>query len=215
MASVPRRSPRHNSTCPIVAPITGAASVQGSDGNHNGPRTLKGPHELVLCRLPVHVLFISVLVLTFLISFAACGSDEGRPMAESDRSESAAPVSRSTPRVTPPLADASPKTDRAALVALYDATGGPNWKDKTNWLTDAPMGEWFGVETDDTGRVLGLVLRRNRLIGELPPALGNLNKLTLLDLGNPSVLGEERHPDENRLSGGIPLNLVACPTWWS
>ena len=30
--------------------------------------------------------------------------------------------------------------DRAALVALYEATGGPNWRNNTNWLTDAPMG---------------------------------------------------------------------------
>ena len=38
--------------------------------------------------------------------------------------------------------------DRAALVALYNATDGPNWVDNTNWLTDAPLGEWYGVSTD-------------------------------------------------------------------
>ena len=35
--------------------------------------------------------------------------------------------------------------DRAALMALYNATDGPNWVDNTNWLTDAPLGEWYGV----------------------------------------------------------------------
>ncbi len=33
---------------------------------------------------------------------------------------------------------------RAALVALYEATDGPNWVNNENWLTDAPLGEWFG-----------------------------------------------------------------------
>ena len=29
---------------------------------------------------------------------------------------------------------------RAVLVTLYNATDGPNWKNNTNWLTDAPLG---------------------------------------------------------------------------
>ena len=39
--------------------------------------------------------------------------------------------------------------DRAALVALYNATGGPNWAHNTGWLTNAPLGQWYGVTTDD------------------------------------------------------------------
>ena len=42
--------------------------------------------------------------------------------------------------------------DRAALVALYNATGGDNWKDKTNWLSDRPIGTWHGVGTNAQGR---------------------------------------------------------------
>ena len=38
--------------------------------------------------------------------------------------------------------------DRAVLVALYEATDGPNWLNNEGWLTDAPLGEWYGVETD-------------------------------------------------------------------
>ena len=37
--------------------------------------------------------------------------------------------------------------DRAALVALYEATDGPNWVSNEGWLTDAPLGEWYGVDT--------------------------------------------------------------------
>ena len=47
-------------------------------------------------------------------------------------------------------------SDRAALVALYHATDGPNWIDSENWLTDAPLGEWYGVDTDSSGRVVRL-----------------------------------------------------------
>ena len=31
-------------------------------------------------------------------------------------------------------------TDRAALVALYNATGGANWRNNGNWLSNAPSG---------------------------------------------------------------------------
>ena len=34
------------------------------------------------------------------------------------------------------LAQTSPETDREALVALYNATGGPNWERNDNWLSE-------------------------------------------------------------------------------
>ena len=43
-------------------------------------------------------------------------------------------------------------------MAIYNATDGPNWVDNTNWLTDAPLGEWYGVSTDARGRVFELDL---------------------------------------------------------
>ena len=65
------------------------------------------------------------------------------------------------------------ESDRAALVVLYNATGGANWTNNTNWLTDAPLSEWFGVTTQSS-RVVGLRLAGNGLSGALPPALGDL-----------------------------------------
>ena len=85
--------------------------------------------------------------------------------------------------------------DRAALVALYNATDGPNWRDNTNWLADGPLAAWYGVTTDDWGRVTGLKLRSNALNGQIPPELGSLSNLTSLDLGG------------NALSGQIPPEL--------
>lgn len=106
--------------------------------------------------------------------------------------------------------------ERAALIALYDATGGPQWETNTNWTTDAPLSEWHGVGTGAGGRVthldlndntlrgsipaeLGLLsnleelfLYENDLTGPIPPELGNLANLSVLDLGN------------NNLTGSIP-----------
>ena len=43
--------------------------------------------------------------------------------------------------------------DRDALVALYNATGGENWRISTNWNGSAALDRWFGVKTDADGRV--------------------------------------------------------------
>ncbi len=86
-------------------------------------------------------------------------------------------------------------SDRLALVALFNATDGPNWRDGAGWLTDAPIGEWYGVTTDGVGRVTFLTLADNQLAGEIPSELGRLVNLEELDLA------------DNRLTGTIPLEL--------
>ena len=87
--------------------------------------------------------------------------------------------------------------DREALVALYHATNGPEWRRRAGWLSDAPPGEWHGVTTDENGRVTGLNLHHNRLAGPIPPELGGLASLRHLDLG------------ANVLTGPIPAELAA------
>lgn len=57
-------------------------------------------------------------------------------------------------------------TDRAALVALFGATGGVNWVLNQNWDTDAELGTWYGVEVNDEGRVVLLSLTCNNLRGK-------------------------------------------------
>ena len=119
---------------------------------------------------------------------------------------------------------------RLALVALYEATDGPNWVDSENWLTDAPLGEWYGVSTDQDGRVVGLTLaggynieaRRwveHGLSGTIPPELGGLTHLQELQLRGNSLTGEippelsglvdmkQLDLARNDLSGEIPPEL--------
>ena len=72
--------------------------------------------------------------------------------------------------------------ERDALVALYNATGGPNWTKNTNWVSGLPVSRWQGVTTDPSGRVVGLSLPDNGLAGKIPSELGSLANLTWLIL---------------------------------
>ena len=94
-----------------------------------------------------------------------------------------------------PVGEAVPSADRAALVALYEATGGANWTNSTNWLTEKPVAQWYGVLADDDGRVTGLYLGGNDLRGSIPRELGTLMALEALALQG------------NQLSGAIPAEL--------
>ena len=69
-------------------------------------------------------------------------------------------------------------SDRAILAALYHATGGPKWSARTKWLSNTPIGQWFGVTTNRDGYVNLLDLRGNGLKGFIPPVLGNLTHLS-------------------------------------
>ena len=62
-------------------------------------------------------------------------------------------------------AHAQTASDRDALVALYNATGGDNWINTRNWLSEKPIDQWNGVTTDLAGRVIALHLINNQLSG--------------------------------------------------
>ena len=88
-------------------------------------------------------------------------------------------------------------SERAALTALYEFNGGTDWTQRGNWGTNRPLGEWHGVRVDGQGRVTGLVLRENGLVGEFPSELGALTHLRTLILR------------DNLLTGPIPAELGA------
>ena len=117
----------------------------------------------------------------------------------------------------------APSPDRPALVAFYEATGGPNWDEADNWLSDRPVSEWHGVTVNDDRRVTSLVLTSNNLVGPIPAAVGRLSEIEEIglsfnglggsipaDLASLSRLRILRL-DSNNLSGAIPAELGAMP----
>lgn len=122
-------------------------------------------------------------------------------------------------RPGPRIGPGRPVPDRAALLALYNATGGSNWTDSTNWGADKPLGQWRGVTADSDGRVTRLDLHVNNLKGQIPRDLGTLDKLEALDLSSNNLSGPISDElgaltslvyldlGDNDLTGPIPLEL--------
>lgn len=113
------------------------------------------------------------------------------------------------------------KGERTALIKLYEAAGGPNWKNNTNWCSDEPLDKWYGIDMYD-GYVCSLWLNDNNLegdateifdaisllshlercylccnpiTGQIPATIQQLQSLIELDLGS------------CRLSGSIPEEI--------
>ena len=117
--------------------------------------------------------------------------------------------------------------DREILETFYEATGGDDWIDNTNWLTNQPLSQWAGVQTDDQGYVTEFFLPWNNMTGSIPPQLGDLARLEVLALYGNELTG--RIPPEigklttvrylalssNQLEGSIPPeigNMVSVDT---
>ncbi|MCY3756237.1 MAG: leucine-rich repeat domain-containing protein [Acidobacteria bacterium] len=110
-------------------------------------------------------------------------------------------------------------TDREVLTALYHATGGEEWRDRTNWLSDRPISEWYGVGTDGSGQVTRLNLRDNGLSRDIPLVVGQLDRLQQLSLGGNQLVGaipaelggltnlQRLNLEDNHLSGAVPARL--------
>lgn len=119
---------------------------------------------------------------------------------------------------------AIPQSEKDALIAIYNATKGDQWKTKTNWKTASDpcsaVAPWFGVVCNATGtNVTKLNLQRNNLDGSIPADIANLpelddirftgNKLTgsiPKEIGSLGKLAN-LYLDQNHLSGSIPTEI--------
>ena len=95
-------------------------------------------------------------VLALVIAVTACQSQEPDPLSQ----------------------------QRSALKALYDATGGDDWAQSDNWLSDRPLEDWYGISTNADGYVDSIYLAGNELSGSIPAELGELDSLKYLHLGD-------------------------------
>lgn len=122
-----------------------------------------------------------------------------------------------------------PQSEKNALIAIYNATGGANWTNTTGnsypWPVsnpDADVVAWYGVGVSN-GHVVSLNLQNNNLIGTIPVEIGNLPNLTYLSFNNnsltgsvPSQIGQltnltSLNLSRNQLSGALPsqfYNLI-------
>jgi hypothetical protein len=96
-----------------------------------------------------------------------------------------------------------PASERAALIAFFESTGGPEWTHKVGWL--GPPGtecNWHGVDCaskydEPTTNVTGLDLYDTTLRGFVPEAFGDLPYLKRLHLNT-----------DDKLAGKLPPPLL-------
>ena len=111
--------------------------------------------------------------------------------------------------------------DSTLLVDFYNRTHGSLlWHNHTGWLED-PVVQWYGITLDASGRVTGINLPNNNLVGQLPLSrLDQLAHLRYLNVsGNqfsgtiPEELGDLTQLEylvlsHNKLAGTIPRELA-------
>ena len=84
------------------------------------------------------------------------------------------------------------ESDSLALVALYNATDGPNWFN--TWDLSQPVNTWYGISISGC-HIYTIDLVGNNLSGPIPPEIGNLQNLYYFFL------------QDNSLSGPIPVEI--------
>lgn len=126
------------------------------------------------------------------------------------------------------LASAHADKYRDALMELYTATGGDNWKNNAGWGTSAPYCTWYGVgcPLHTTQDITAIKLINNGLTGQLPASLGTFNMMKEIQLQQNNITGKIPpifgdmpalvilDLSFNQLSGGIPANMVNFTFNW-
>ncbi|MBQ4818722.1 immunoglobulin domain-containing protein [Aquimarina sp. MMG016] len=85
------------------------------------------------------------------------------------------------------------QAERDALLAIYNATDGPNWVNP--WDLSKNINEWAGVILNSENEVIILSLKSRNLTGILPQELGDLVELTSIEVS------------DNNLSGDFPSSM--------
>ena len=89
------------------------------------------------------------------------------------------------------------RSERSILESFYKALDGDKWEHKENWLSDKPLNEWYGITTDEKGKVVKIQLS-DTMTGKVPANLKHLKKLQSLHL--------------DCMAGGIRLEVNNYPS---
>ena len=129
---------------------------------------------------------LGALCLVLCLLLTGCRAERARrTLSDAALSPVATPpaVLQPVPTYTPTPAPVA--AEREALVALYQATQGPDWAVDPlffHWRREVPPARWTGVTFNAQGQVKGLALAGVGLRGQVPAALGQLTALAALDL---------------------------------
>ncbi len=115
---------------------------------------------------------------------------------------------------------AIPGDEKDALIAIYDATGGDAWTNKTGWKTASDPCTWHGITCDAAKtHITKINLTANNLVGTLPAAIGDLPELDDVRFTNNKISGSipaeignlkklaNLYIDRNALTGSIPTEI--------
>ncbi len=121
-------------------------------------------------------------------------------------------------RNTIKILDGVAYAERAALLALYHATDGPNWTNPWDLNQDIDM--WSGVTLNASGNVFAINFVNNNLSGTLPPEIGSFSSMEFLQIANnpalsgtiPNEIGnlsslKSLSLPSNQLTGSLPSEI--------
>ncbi len=145
--------------------------------------------------------FVNLLILLMLVSLLL-------PLGHS------APLQAAPSDYDCAAATGLPQAECEALVALYNATGGDNWANKTDWLMTTTPCAWYGI-TCASEHVTRISLPYGKLSGALPSEIGSFVNLQRLNLGYNALIALP--PEIGDLAGLRELdladnNLTALPS---
>jgi hypothetical protein len=115
--------------------------------------------------------------------------------------------------------EAITQQEREALTDLFSALDGESWKQSTNWCSDLPLDEWYGIKVV-SDRVEEIKLVNNRMRGRIPKSISKLGKLKQVRMSENFICGEIPEAlgecialegiwfNDNELSGELPSSIA-------
>ena len=113
---------------------------------------------------------------------------------------------------------------RQALIDFYKAMDGDHWYNNTNWCSDKPINEWFGISGSYRPYVSTLYMPSNNLTGELPSGIiSRMGPMAQFRLGDNHISGpfpkeitnnislQYLELERNQITGELPEKLAELP----